>query len=112
MAVPLLSRIRRKIIKDPETGCWLWQGGQAGAGYPVLRMGLQSQGNRRTELVHRLVYTIFVGDIPEGFDVDHTCGTKLCVNPDHLEAVTHKENIRRANFQRDETGKFVSKWHS
>jgi len=47
---------------------------------------------------HRLSYRLHKGEIPQGLELDHLCKAKSCVNPDHLEAVTHKENMRRAEI--------------
>jgi hypothetical protein len=47
-------------------------------------------------LAHRISYELCVGPIPEGMTVDHTCRNHCCVNPEHLELVTSKENTRRA----------------
>ncbi len=44
---------------------------------------------------HRWIYQYMVGEIPEGWTIDHLCRNTSCVNPDHLEAVTHKENVLR-----------------
>ncbi|PWT74929.1 MAG: hypothetical protein C5B60_06085 [Chloroflexi bacterium] len=46
--------------------------------------------------LHRLVYTLVVGPIPNGLVLDHTCCNKACCNPAHLEPVTQAENARRA----------------
>ena len=46
---------------------------------------------------HRVAYEIIKGKIPDGLDLDHLCRNKVCVNPDHLEAVTRRENLMRGN---------------
>jgi hypothetical protein len=71
-------------------GCWLWQGGRCAGGYGVLR----GDGGR-VFLAHRFSYLMFVGEIPAGLEVDHLCGVKACVRPEHLEAVSHSVNMQR-----------------
>lgn len=51
---------------------------------------------------HRIAYRLFVGDIPDHLELDHVCGNRACVNPSHLEPVTHRENIRRGFARRRE----------
>lgn len=46
-------------------------------------------------LGHRYSYQTFVGPIPRGLVIDHLCRNRSCCNPEHLQAVTHKENMRR-----------------
>lgn len=66
-------------------GCWLWTGCVNGKGYAAFR----SNG------AHRFAYEWFVAAIPTGFEVDHLCRVRRCVNPAHLEAVTGMENRLR-----------------
>jgi hypothetical protein len=84
--------ILSRSIPEPTSGCWLWLGianAKNGYGYaPLGRRGC-------TRLSHRLSYEVFVGPIPPGLHIDHRCSTKLCVNPDHLEAVTQQVNNQR-----------------
>lgn len=65
--------------------CWLYTGTVNNRGYgTILGRG-----------AHRYFYEALVGPIPEGLTIDHLCRVKLCVNPAHLEPVTHEENNRR-----------------
>lgn len=70
-------------------GCWEWQGARTGVGYGALNVGGKAKS------AHRLAYEWFVGPIPEGLLIDHLCRVRHCVRPDHLEAVTFDENVRR-----------------
>jgi hypothetical protein len=83
--------IEARALPEPNSGCWLWELSVGSHGYP---QGFHPT-RKRISLAHRLSYTAYKGDIPEGFDVDHLCRVKICVNPDHLEATTPFANRRR-----------------
>lgn len=70
-------------------GCWLWVAYIDSGGY-----GLFSHNGRPVK-AHRFSYEAHVGQIPQGLQIDHLCRVRHCVNPAHLEPVTHAENIRR-----------------
>jgi len=76
-----------RIRQDPSSDCWLWCGAKA-KGYPFF------QGCSKA---YHISYQVFKGPIPRGLVIDHLCCQKMCVNPSHLEAVTHGENSRRGN---------------
>lgn len=78
-----------RVPNRPDIGCWLWTGTISASGYGRLKR----QG--RDIFAHRFAYELLVGPIPEGLVIDHLCRTRSCVNPDHLEPVTHAENLRR-----------------
>ena len=83
----LILRFANKI-SYLDNGCWEWQGVTA-AGYGKMRV------KYKRVPAHRIAYQIFRGDIPEGMEIDHLCRNTKCVNPMHIEAVTHTENVRR-----------------
>ncbi len=87
--VKVLRRFTAKIQIDEVNGCWVWTAAISGPGYAVLSVG------GRAALAHRVSYELFVGPIPLGLELDHLCRNTRCVNPDHLEPVTHRENMVR-----------------
>lgn len=85
-------RVHRRVIevaKLPATECWLWQWRISDQGYGHLSI------LRRNWLVHRYMYELLVGPIPEGKELDHLCRVTRCVNPAHLEPVTRSQNELR-----------------
>ena len=93
MTSDLLDRIEDKFtIGD---GCWEWTAAKMRAGYGEL-----SINGKGGQYAHRELYEYMVGPIPDELELDHLCMNKSCVRPDHLEPVTHKENMRRWQTQR------------
>ena len=90
---PLADRLWAKVDKT-ET-CWLWTGARTRLGYGQIGHGGQ---DGKVVVVHRVAYELLVGPIPEGLELDHLCHVRRCVNPAHLEPVTHLENMRRGHF--------------
>jgi hypothetical protein len=84
----LPARIRSKI-SAPADGCWTWTGAGGDGDYGAVWY----QGSTRK--AHVVVYELLVGPVPAGLELDHLCRVKHCVRPDHLEPVTHAENMRR-----------------
>lgn len=77
----------------PDLGpCWLWTGGTLTSGHGRLWL----DGTSRT--AQSVSYEHFVGPVPSGLEIDHLCRVRPCVNPTHLEPVTHKENMRRGVY--------------
>lgn len=82
------ERFWDKVTKT-ET-CWLWTGYTSSDNY-----GRFNVGNHRPVLAHRFAYALSGGLIPDGLQLDHLCRVRNCVNPDHLEVVTNRENTLR-----------------
>lgn len=86
---------------DKTENCWTWTGAKAvkNARHTPVYYGEYAIRFPRIEkyYAHRFSYEFFKGPIPDGFQIDHVCKNTLCVNPDHLEAVTPKTNVLRGN---------------
>ncbi len=88
---PIVRLLQRIIVQGH---CWIWNGavsGPPGRGYGIL----WDHTIKRLVKAHRRSYELFRGTIPIGFEIDHICRNRLCINPDHLYVVTHSENIKR-----------------
>lgn len=108
MRVPVEIRVLTKFERRGDDECWPWIAGKP-IGYGTIWAGR----NKRALLAHRLLYTMFRGEIPPGMTLDHLCHTNSescpggptcphrgCVNPWHLEVVTRAENTRRSPHNR------------
>lgn len=77
-------------LTKPDGDCLIWQGVKRSNGYGVTVY----KGTQTT--THRVMYLIQHGALADGMEVDHTCNRRDCINPKHLEAVTHQENMKRS----------------
>ncbi len=100
----LPPRFWRRVAPCPVTGCWLWSAWRTHSGY-----GSYSEGSVKI-VAHRAAYTAFVGAIPRGLELDHLCRVRGCCNPWHVEAVTHRVNMQRAE-RRGPNNFYLSKTH-
>lgn len=89
------ERLLSQLIIDTETGCVLWTGNLSEGGYGRTTIG------GRMQTVHRVMWEMFEGPIPDGFHLDHVksrgCFNRHCASIAHLEPVTPRENARRSD---------------
>lgn len=97
------ARVWDRVQKDGPlwqgTPCWLWLGRCNHDGYGVL------YAERRNRRAHHVVYELIVGPLPEGLEADHLCRVRHCVNPRHLEWVTHTVNVQRGEAPSAQLGR-------
>lgn len=109
---PTADRLSARSARA-SNGCLLWTGRVDRDGYGRMTLGQTSSGNPRPALVHRVAFELSHGGIAPGMTVDHTCRNddischggsecvhRRCIEPSHLEAVTHRENCARRDARR------------
>ena len=79
----LRQELDKYYVKDENTGCWNWK-----------RVGKSGYGNFNNTFAYVVMYELYKGVVPPGLEIRHICHNKACVNPDHLDVGTKKDNRR------------------
>lgn len=80
----------RRVDRTSHAPCWTWTGPVNDNGYGKWHASKQLRTS-----AHRYSYLVTIGPVEDGLKLDHLCRNRLCVNPQHMEPVTHSENVRR-----------------
>jgi HNH endonuclease len=95
----LEARLIGNSVLDLDTDCWVWIGFRDRKGYGMTTIWINSK--RHSRYAHRLSFEVLRGEpIPLGLQIDHTCMNPSCINPDHLQLATLRENTRLRNARR------------
>lgn len=86
-----LLSLLRSYARPDDDACWIWRRATDPNGYGRFWL------NSGMRLAHRVVFELHRGPVADGLSLDHLCRVTSCVNPSHLEPVTHQENVRRGN---------------
>ena len=96
------ARLIANSVLVPVTGCWDWIGARdkrASTPYGKITIWCKERSRRFKRQAHIVSYETFIGLIPVGYHLDHTCRNGFCINPNHLEAVPPAENLKRRVFK-------------
>lgn len=106
---PLMRRLMARCIPEPNSGCWLWEGGTVVRGYGVAFLpGGKATGAHRAMLIAHGV-PLTTSDV-----VLHTCDMPICVNPEHLRVGTQADNMADMNSKgrHGSTHKIPAEWRN
>ena len=90
--LPIADRLLAMSRLDADTGCRVWLASKDEKGYGQVR----HDGTCRK--AYKVAWVLEHGPVPAGLELDHLCRNPACINPEHLEPVTHKENMRRGMY--------------
>lgn len=90
---PVIARLLDIGWDEDVRGCWIWRGARNEFGYGTISLRRRAKG-AESQRVHRLMWEMHNGPIPDGLVVRHRCDNPPCVNPDHLEVGTHEQNMQ------------------
>lgn len=102
-----------KYVTFPaETSCWIWTGNKVVNprykhqmyGQFTINHSTKYGQKKHTCVAHKVAWEAVNGPVPQGLELDHLCEEKLCVNPAHLEAVTHQVNVIRGFMRKEGVG--------
>lgn len=96
------ARLIANSVLDIMTDCWDWIGAKdkrASTPYGKITVWCKELKRRFKRQAHIVAYETFIGPIPEGYEIDHTCRNTFCINPGHLEAVPPATNKDRRIFK-------------
>jgi hypothetical protein len=82
------EKFMRFVMPEPNSGCWLWVGGEQRYGYGSFRL------NKKGHMAHKFSYEMYKEKVPDGMVILHKCDVTACVNPDHLEVGTQADNLK------------------
>lgn len=85
------QQVEKYIYREPNSGCWIWTASLCADGYGKAR----NSSFPSETLAHRLSWLYYKGSLPRFMEIDHKCRVRCCVNPSHMEVVSHAVNVLR-----------------